>query len=322
MRAFEASPTLDELDVRILRALVNNRTSAPFSTQVKTSLREIARTLEVDDVTVRNRFKRFQEKGLLSGWRLIPNPGLFGYKMMMLLVDTAPKSPRDDMIRKLKLVQGTVVILNFHGDSLGVILFFGSDQSLTRTIELISRITNAENITRIRAPFPQSEAKQLTETDWAIIRNMGKDALKSQVKVSQELGFTTRTVRNRLQKLERERALMIPPKVNLAATDGMISVILFYSYTKSEVKSSVDLAMLSHFDGNYLWSRLADPEVAYLVLVIPSMVLVKQILDWAKEQPGVASARVEITVEAIDLWDKVRELFSTPADLLSLKVPN
>jgi DNA-binding Lrp family transcriptional regulator len=52
MRAFEASPTLDELDVRILRALVNNRTSAPFSTQVKTSLREIARTLEVDDVTV------------------------------------------------------------------------------------------------------------------------------------------------------------------------------------------------------------------------------------------------------------------------------
>jgi hypothetical protein len=52
------------------------------------------------------------------------------------------------------------------------------------------------------------------------------------------------------------------------------------------------------------------------------MVLVKQILDWAKELPGVASARVEITVEATDLWDKARELFGSPADLLSLKFPN
>jgi DNA-binding Lrp family transcriptional regulator len=73
---------------------------------------------------------------------------------------------------------------------------------------------------------------------------MEKDALKSHVTVAKGLGFTTRTVRRRLQKLERERALMIPPKVNIAATDGMISVILFYSYMDSEAKKSVDQAML------------------------------------------------------------------------------
>jgi DNA-binding Lrp family transcriptional regulator len=313
---------MDELDVRIFRELITDKMSAPFSNQIKTSLREIARRLQIDDVTVRNRFKRFQEKGFLSGWRLIPNPGLFGYKMTMLHVETMPKSPKDDMIKKLKLVHGVVAILNFHGDSLGIILFSRGDQSLVQTIELVSRITNAENIIRVRAPFPQCEANRLTETDWAIIRNMEKDALKSHVTVAKELGFTTRTVRRRLQKLERERALMIPPKVNIAATDGMISVILFYSYMDSEAKKSVDQAMLSRFEGNYLWARLADPEVAYLVLVIPSMVLVKQILDWAKELPGVARARVEITIEAIDLWDNARELFGSPADLLSLKFPN
>ena len=308
--------------MRIFRALITDKMSAPFSTQIKTSLREIARKLEVDDVTVRNRFRRFQEKDFLSGWRLIPNPSLFGYRMTMLLVDMAPKSPKDDMIRKLKLVHGIVVILNFHGDSLGIILFFGSDQSLTRTIELISRITNAENITKVRTFFPQCESKRLTETDWAIIRNMEENALKSHVKVAQELGFTTRTVRNRLQKLEREKALMIPPRVNIAATDGMISVILFYSYTSNEVKRSVDQSMLSHFEGNYLWPRLTDPEVAYLVLVIPNMALAKQILDWAKEQPGVARARVEVTVEVIDLWDKASDLFIAPTSPLSPKIPS
>ncbi len=100
------------------------------------------------------------------------------------------------MIKKLRLVEGIVAILNFHGDSLGIILFFACDQSLARTIELISRTTDAENITKISAFFPQSETKRLTETDWAIIYNMERDALKSHVRVAQELGLTTRTVRN------------------------------------------------------------------------------------------------------------------------------
>jgi len=63
---------------------------------------------------------------------------------------------------------------------------------------------------------------------------------------------------------------------------------------------------------NLLSCERIDPEHAYLTLVVPSMVFVKPTLDWAKQQPGVASARVEITVEAIDLWDNASELFSKP----------
>ena len=70
---------MDELDVRIFRALLTDKLSAPFSIHAKASLRQVARDLNVDDVTVRNRFKRFQERGFLSGWRLLPNPRLFGY---------------------------------------------------------------------------------------------------------------------------------------------------------------------------------------------------------------------------------------------------
>src|SRR4029077_14307025 len=133
---------LDELDVRIFRALLSEKPSAPFSTQVRASLRQVARDLGVDDVTVRNRFKRFQEKGFLSGWKVFPNPNLLGYRMMNVLVDTPPKSSKENMIMKLKLVHGIFVILDYHGDSLGIVLFYESDQSLSRTIRLISRITN------------------------------------------------------------------------------------------------------------------------------------------------------------------------------------
>src|SRR4029077_9229631 len=138
---------LDELDVRIFRALLSEKPSAPFSTQVGASLRQVARDLGVDDVTVRNRFKRFQERGFLSGWRLLPNPRLFGYGYSVLLVDIPPKSSKDDLVESLSHVPGVAVILEYYGDSLGVNLFHDSEQSLVRTIESVSRITNAEGVT-------------------------------------------------------------------------------------------------------------------------------------------------------------------------------
>jgi DNA-binding Lrp family transcriptional regulator len=310
---------LDELDVRIFRALLTNTISAPFSTNLKPSLREVARKLQVDDVTVRNRFKRLQEKGFLSGWKVFPNPNLFGYRMMNILVDAPPNSPKEDMISKMKLIHGIFVILDYHGDSLGLVLFYESDQSLAKTIKLISRITNAENITQFRAHFRSEHTNRLTDTDWAIMRNMETDALKSHVQIAKELGFTARTVKNRLQRLESQHVLVIPPVLDIASIDRMIGLILYYSYTRQEMKDIVDQAILSHFDGSYLWARLTDPERAYLILVAPTMASVKAYLEWTKKHPGVASARAEIVVESINLWEKVSELFQQKTLLLQSK---
>ena len=79
------------------------------------------------------------------------------------------------------------------------------------------------------------------------------------------------------------------------------------------MKDPVDQAMLSHFDGSYLWGALTDPEGAYLILTAPNMVSVRQYLRWAKQQQGVASARIEIVVEGVNFWSKAAELFSAPA---------
>src|SRR6266849_796155 len=101
----------------------------------------MARTLQVDHLTVRNRFKRFQDKGFLSSWQVLPNPSLFGYGMTNILVDMPSKAPKEDVIRKLKLIHGIVHLLDFIGNSIFIILFYDSEQSLSRTVELISRIT-------------------------------------------------------------------------------------------------------------------------------------------------------------------------------------
>jgi DNA-binding Lrp family transcriptional regulator len=300
---------MDELDVRIFRALTTDNSRPSFFTPLKISLRDVARKLQVDDVTVRNRYKRLQEKGILSGWKVLPNPSLFGYRIVNVLVDTPPRSPKDDMIRKLRLVDGVVGIYDVHGDSLGVTLLFDSNQSLSRIIKLISRITNAENIIQVRAASLPAQIGRLTDTDWAIVRSLADDASKSYVQVAKELGLSPRTIKSRLLKLEINRALIIGPMISLAAIDGMIGLFLFYSYTKPELKGEVDQAILSHFGASYLLAMMTDPDRAYVILVAPTMASVKSYLKWTKQQPGVASARAEIVVEDIHTWSNAIEIF-------------
>jgi DNA-binding Lrp family transcriptional regulator len=300
---------LDDLDVRIFRTLVADDSVSIISSHFRPSFREVARRLHIDEVTVRNRYRRFREKGFLSTLAVIPNPSLFGYGMTKLFIDIPSRSPKQDMIRKMKLVHGVVAIIDHYGDSFSVIVLFEGGESLSRTVELISRITNAENVSQLRLVFPTVHVDHLTETDWAIVRSMGKDALKSHVQIAKELGITARTVKNRLRRLEAGHALMIQAAVDLASIDGMIGLLLSYSYASNGVKARVDEAMLAHFDGNCLFAGLGDGERAYLALVAPTMASVKPFLEWAKQQPGVATARIEIIVESIRLSERAIELF-------------
>lgn len=307
---------MDELDVKIFRALTSEHSRPSFFTPLKTSLRDIARKLEVDDATLRNRYKRLRENGVLSGWKVFPNPNLFGYKLVNILIDMPPRTPKDDLMRKLRLVHGVVSMFDFHGDALGISLLVDSEQSLSRTIELISRITNAENIIQTPIALPAAQTRQLSDTDWAIICSLEEDASKSNVQVAKELGLTARTVKNRLLKLELSRALIIGPTLDVAAIDGMIGVILFYSYTNHEMKDMVDETILSHFDRSYLWATLSNPDRAYLILVAPTMASVKSYLEWTKQQAGIAFARVEIVVESIHSWNKAIEIFQQQRSFL------
>jgi DNA-binding Lrp family transcriptional regulator len=300
---------LDELDVRIVRSLLRSDLSAPFSLVHRPSLREVARALRVDEVTVRNRYKRLQVRGFLSGWKLLPNPLLFGYRMMNILVDTRPKTSKAEMITKLRHVDGVFHLIDYHGNSLGVNTFYDSDQSLSRTLQLISKITNAVDLIQIHWNTPPIDTHNLTETDWAIIHNMENDALKPHVQVAKELRLTERTVRNRLKRLEEMHLLIVLPTFDISSIDRMIGMALIYVYASRDVKTVVDQAILSHFDGIYLWARLTDQDRGYIILVAASMSSLSPFLEWTEKLPGVASARIEIFLQTIELYEEAGKLF-------------
>lgn len=319
---FKSVIFLDELDVKVLRALISESAVSPSNIQVNSSLRKIAKRLGADDMTVTNRFKRLQELGCMSVWKLAVNPTFFGYRMLDVTVDVQPESGKVDMIRKLKLVHGVIVIVNFYGRTLKIIILYDTEESHSRTVELISRITNADRVTVHQLALPRSETERLSETDVKIIQSLADDARKSSVLVAKEIGISTRTVRNRIEKLRREKTLFTLPNLSLGEIEGVITAYLSYAYTNNGMKGSVDRAMLAHFDANYLWGGFADPENSFLVLNASTIANVEKFLEWTKEQRGIARAQVNIPIKLFSFPEKLGELLSVSAPKLPLLKEN
>jgi DNA-binding Lrp family transcriptional regulator len=290
---------MDELDVKILRALISESAIGQSESMVQLSLRKMASRLRADDMTVRNRFRKLQEAGCMSRWRLLVNPAFFGYQILDVVLRVATESGKKDMIRKIRLIHGVFAIQNFHGNALKILMLYNGEESRSRAIELISRITNAERITASHMALPGTRLRRLSETDVALIEAFSNDARKSSIAVAKELGLSSRTVRNRVKKLRAENAVFALPNLNVDGILGFIPVYLSYTYSDEGAKGSVDRAMISRFDSNYLWGGFSDLSRGFIVLYAPTMADVQKFLDWARELPGVAGAEVDIMTELI-----------------------
>jgi len=301
---------MDALDVKILRALLSERSVAPSNHQVSSSLRSIAARLGVDDVTINNRYKKLQESGAMSGWRLVINPTFLGCESLDATVDVQPESAKADMIRKLSLINEVVGIQDFYGSRLKVIAMYSSNEVRSRVIELISRITNPEAMAQVRWVLPQSRTERLTATDVAIIRALSSDARMALNTVAKGLGLSTRTVRNHAEKLLRENTIFALPTLDMSGISGLIPVHLSYSYSSNESKSTVDSEILSHFEASYLSVMFSDPDRGYIWLCAYTMNDVQDYLEWTKSQSGVASARTDILVRRLMFPEKLIELLN------------
>lgn len=313
---------MNDLDVKILRALMSEGAVAPSETQVNSSLRSIAARLQADDATVNYRYRKLQESGAMSGWRLIVNPTFFGCRVMDITVDVEPESAKPDMVRKLKLVQEVTGLIDFYGRALKLIVVYNGEDSRSRTVELVSRITNSERMTQVKWILPQCRTERLSDTDVAIIRELSDDARKSFTQLSKELGLSARTVRNRVHRLRTDNTVFALASLDASSIPGLIPVYLSYSYAPSEAKGTVDRAILSHFGANYLTSLFSDPASGWIMVSASTMADVQSCLEWAKSQAGVAAARVDLLTKTMMFPEKMVELLAIRNERASTQKPS
>ena len=260
----------------------------------------------MDEVTVRNRIKRFQQSGFLKGYQLIVNPALLGVRLGQLWFDVRPPSGKEDLIRKLSLMHGVLAVSDSYGSSLSLIIMYGDEISAEKEFGLIAMMSNAQSLVRANIPFPGC-AIELTHTDWRIIKALHTDPRQSYSVISRKVGISQKTIKRRLQRMIEERALFVIPSWNPKALEGAIIADLVVFYANPGSKTDLDKRIVSHFDNFLVSTRLSDIEHGFFNFIIGNLSTAKEILTWVNHQPGVGRAFIELVQGRIEVYESFNE---------------
>ena len=291
---------MDTLDTKIFRELVQDRV-AFCTSDIRRSFRVVAKKLHVDEVTVRKRIGKIQSSGFLQYWVVLVNPRLLGLRIAQLLFDVSSPSTKYDLIEKLKLLPGALVLVNCFGSSLFFSFFYQDEDSLQRQVELVSRMSSAKDMVCTRPPIPECKIK-LTATDWGIIRSLHRNPRKSYGTVGRELGVSSRTVKRRLQRMMNQRAVFILPSMNPRALEGVTQADLLVSYENPRSKAEIDGRLMTLWDDHLVRAEIGDREYSFFNLFVKNISQAQEVLDWVNGQPGVRSARIDLVEDRIESY--------------------
>ena len=111
-----------------------------------------------------------------------------------------------------------------------------------------------------------------------------------------------------MRRLRMDNTVFALPSLDAGAIPGLIPVYLSYNCAQDGTKGNVDRAMLSHFKASYLTAQFSDPANGWVFVSASTMADVQGFLEWAKSQPGVTSARVDLLTKTVMFPEKLVEL--------------
>ena len=310
---------MDRIDIKLFRSLLQGESPAPLSMDPRRSFRAIARNLGIDELTVRNRLRKLHRMGFLKGWHLFVNPSLLGLEFVDLLVDVRSSS-KEDLIEKLRLLPGIAAIVEHVGNSMYVVFASQDEGSLEKQAALIEQLAGARSSHRLRARFPNCSVG-LSRTDAEIIRTIARDPRKMYSAVAKETGFSSKTVKRRLERLIEEKAVFVIPSMDPSALEGALVADLLVQYSGREGTGLVNRRILSELDDCVIRAVMGDPDHGLFNLIITRVSAVREIPKRVGSIAGVASARVDVVQNRLEMYHELSKLFEGPEISRSRAIP-
>jgi len=288
--------TPDDLDIRIVRALAS---PASFQWDVRVSYAHVAEGLAIDEETVRNRLRRMNDAGFLQGWQLILNPILLGREAAIVELRVSNSGSKPEVISRLKLLEGVMLIDDFYGEELAVLILYENAATLERQVQLIASLCGCPTPVCWRLGFPPCELTPTT-TDWRIIQAMRRDGRGRLSDIARSLRLSTRTVKRRLTHLVDGDAFYLDPILDIGKVGG-VRCRLWVTSEPSR-KRAVDKTILSGVQ-RIIFTHTAPEEYSLFIAHLSNASQVQEVSQWVGKLDGVKEVRSTIEVEHIHVQD-------------------
>lgn len=291
---------MDSLDTRLVRELSQGRNVGLVWGDINPAYGEMAGRLGVSQATIRERMKKMRASGMLRLFPIQANPELLGLSMGAALIDFPAPASKEDLLRKVALVDGVLLMVLHVGPSLGIIYYYEDEAARRKKVELISRICSATASVSTRIPYPKC-ITSLSRLDWEIIRAMQRDRSVPAQHVSKELGISEKTLKRHVKRLIEGWAISTLISTDVDPLRGTVTANLIVYYSSPDLRQAADSVLLKELDEYLFFPGLWSDYSAYS-LFLPSIPEANRILDRTRRTPGVAGARIELVEERVECY--------------------
>jgi DNA-binding Lrp family transcriptional regulator len=282
----------DDLDIQIIKAMASPHS---FQWDVRISNANVAKGLDIDEETVRNRLKHMNEAGFLQGWQLILNPILLGRKAAIVDLRVKESESKSELISQLSLLDGVTFIEDFYGNDLAAHLLYMDEDTLIRQVQMISILSGHPIPKWRRESFPPCVLNP-TNTEWRIIRALRMNARGKLSDVAHDLHLSNRTVKRHMLHLVEGNAFYLDPLLDIGKIGGVrCRFLVVCDPNKKKVIDVKALTTLSRI----ISTHTAPEDYSIFVVHCGNASEVKRISHWLEMLDGVKEVRSNFDVEHI-----------------------
>jgi len=276
---------VDSKDFRLLVALHEN---------ARQSYRSLGQRVSLSAPAVRDRLKRLEDRGILQGYWLYVDPGIFDREDLMVFYKGDWK--REDAVKALAADDVAFVTWKLDGGL--------SVQMWPRDREkAVKSLTSALGTRPSGQTFTEIQRKhEISPVDWRIIDALIDDPTMPFETLIEKTGLSPKTVRKHLQSLIRNETIYTMPRLGSLADSGDVVYHL-------SVKGKVALTELRRvLDEAFLVGDTHNPPMKYLLCRASDLADVTSRTQAARKIPGVESVEVTLNRELLVATDHVHSL--------------
>ncbi len=258
---------------------------------------DVAAKLGVDEETVRNRLKRLRESGYLKGWRVLPNPAVFGRESRMVFIEFRDSRLKERKVSALERMDGVVVIASVYGRGAIITFFDGPGHEASKLIAGAGDPGTARDMGGMRF-LPTSFS--MTATDWQIVSLMLRDAERDLSEVAREAKLSSRTVRRRLSQMMDASAIAVMPMVDQSKSGG--ASFTFMIDCEEGKASEVESAASSKIE-NLGFKASYSSNGLIFGFIAKNVSEGNEFQRWAEAEHGVRSVTMNLVDEVVYAFD-------------------
>jgi DNA-binding Lrp family transcriptional regulator len=236
---------MDSIDAGIIRELSGPDGNYPWN--VREPFSQMALKLRIDQKTIWRRIRNLERKRILEGREVVANPYFIGHQPIRMILNVANyDNTKDNVISQLIHVDGTVLILDWQGPTLHLLLFCENESAISRKIGLVSSICGCEEPIVLR----NSEALGFYECkikasmkDLLIMRSLRNNPRKRVQQIAKEMHLSNRTVERRISALTANHAFFHMVRMGFQNVEGLTcSAFVFYSNQANKLTGDAEIA--------------------------------------------------------------------------------